>query len=335
MSNEILETVTSIIASFKNDIIKQIILEELLYLDYLERDNWAISISGNDKLRIHFGPFIIFTIEQQRIWLSLANAEYHNNINLINNIKAWTRDTDDFPKYKKYGLFSQNGYISNEISTGRNEWKIFKEIHFKFLKKICKGDYKLNSRTRENHSLELNLYLKAIISDEIPISSYVIRNDLTEEKIKNTYNQRQSEIQTPSYEKTETVSDAPARLGQQVFRKNLILKYGQSCMLCGIENTLLLKASHIKPWIESNNIERLNHSNGLLLCASHDALFDSGLISFNEDGSLLISDQLSKEDRKKLDLSKNKIEFDRETKDYIKWHRDNIFRKTQLKLELT
>ena len=49
----------------------------------------------------------------------------------------------------------------------------------------------------------------------------------------------------------------------------------------------MLRASHIKPWRVSSNAERLDRFNGLLLTANIDILFDRGLISFNDDGTLL------------------------------------------------
>lgn len=294
-------------------------------MDKLNQDIWAISIKGKNKFRIHFGPFIIFAIEPQKIWLSLDNNEYYNNISLINSTNVWSIDADDYPQYKQYGLLSQNGYISNKISKEKNEWEILKKFHFTFLEKISKKNFQIDIRTKKNHSFELNLYLKVLLSDEIPMPSYLEQNDLIEVNIGYVYDKKKSDIKRVSYEKTETLSFATVRLGQQIFRKNLLSIYN-SCILCGIKNTLLLKASHIKPWSKSSNIEKLDPSNGLLLCANHDALFDSGLISFNDNGYLLISRHISNDDRQKINLIEDKFRFDIETKSYIKWHRDNIFK---------
>jgi putative restriction endonuclease len=48
-------------------------------------------------------------------------------------------------------------------------------------------------------------------------------------------------------------------------------------------------ASQIKPWTCSDNRERLDGQNGLLLTSHVDHLFDKGLTSFAVDGLLLIS----------------------------------------------
>ncbi|KXO83805.1 HNH endonuclease [Stutzerimonas stutzeri] len=83
-----------------------------------------------------------------------------------------------------------------------------------------------------------------------------------------------------------------ARVGQGEFRTNLIKRWNGRCALTGLENPDLLVASHIVPWRLSNNDERLDTDNGLLLATHIDRLFDRGLISFCEQGTLLISDQL-------------------------------------------
>ena len=55
----------------------------------------------------------------------------------------------------------------------------------------------------------------------------------------------------------------------------------------------MLVASHIKGWADSTDSEKLDENNGLLLCAHHDALFDKHLISFDDDGNVVVSTQLS------------------------------------------
>ncbi|WP_423738856.1 HNH endonuclease [Clostridium cochlearium] len=39
-----------------------------------------------------------------------------------------------------------------------------------------------------------------------------------------------------------------------------------------------LIASYIKPWSISNDNEKLNDNNGILLCSNNDILFDKGYI---------------------------------------------------------
>lgn len=80
---------------------------------------------------------------------------------------------------------------------------------------------------------------------------------------------------------------------QQIFRNNLIAKYGKKCALCSKDLDEVLLASHIKPAAESNVVEKADYENGFLLCALHDKLFDKYLISFDANtGKILISDEL-------------------------------------------
>lgn len=66
--------------------------------------------------------------------------------------------------------------------------------------------------------------------------------------------------------------------------------------MCKVENQALLTASHIKPWAVSSADEKLDAENGFLFCPNHDALFDGGFISFDDDGKIMISSRLSQVD---------------------------------------
>jgi predicted restriction endonuclease len=63
----------------------------------------------------------------------------------------------------------------------------------------------------------------------------------------------------------------------------------RSCRITGVTNPIHLRASHCKPWRDSNNDERLNGENGLLLTPTMDHLFDRGFISFEDSGVLIVS----------------------------------------------
>lgn len=115
------------------------------------------------------------------------------------------------------------------------------------------------------------------------------------------------------------------RVNQSVYR-NKILALHKKCCLCGISDERLLIASHLKPWVESDENEKLDKHNGLLLCPNHDKLVDRGFISFADDGSILVSSALSDNDKKLLNIAENiKIKVTDENAKYIKYHRENIF----------
>ena len=114
-----------------------------------------------------------------------------------------------------------------------------------------------------------------------------------------------------------------ARVGQGMFRKELIEVWG-GCAVTGCAVLKLLRASHMKPWRDSNNIDRLNKFNGLLLTANLDQAFDQGLISFSSTGHILIKHHHFNDD----DLSALNIRHDMkllhlcdEHKPYLAEHR--------------
>ncbi len=115
------------------------------------------------------------------------------------------------------------------------------------------------------------------------------------------------------------------RVNQDIFREMLLKKFGKCC-LCGVSHDTLLVASHIKPWSVSENNEKLDINNGLLLCPNHDKLFDKGYISFDNDGKILISGELKQNDRLFMNVSPDmQVNLNAENKRYMIYHRENIF----------
>lgn len=98
---------------------------------------------------------------------------------------------------------------------------------------------------------------------------------------------------------TERDAIAKSRIGQGRFREELERMWG-GCAVTGCTLLVALRASHIKPWRASDNRERLDPHNGLLLVANLDALFDAGVISFDDAGSMLIDPEVEESDRELL-----------------------------------
>ncbi|MBB4097486.1 HNH endonuclease [Sphingomonas kyeonggiensis] len=89
-----------------------------------------------------------------------------------------------------------------------------------------------------------------------------------------------------------------ARLGQGGFRAAVAARWDERCAVSRCTQSAVLRASHIKAWSDSDDAERLDPANGLFLTADLDALFDRGLISFDDAGAMIVSGQLSKQDRR-------------------------------------
>lgn len=84
-----------------------------------------------------------------------------------------------------------------------------------------------------------------------------------------------------------------ARRGHGLFRQR-VLAIEPYCRLTGVSDSRFLRASHIKPWVQSTNQECLDGNNGLMLSPHVDHLFDQGYISFEQSGRVLIQDGIAK-----------------------------------------
>lgn len=126
------------------------------------------------------------------------------------------------------------------------------------------------------------------------------------------------------------------RIGQYFFRMSVLVAYGNSCCVTGLNNKELLVASHIKPWSVSNEqTERTNPSNGLCLNALHDKAFDRGLITISKDYKIINSSKIKDAvmDEKTHEwfgyYNNRKIVLPDKYlpgKDFIEYHNDVIFK---------
>jgi len=121
-----------------------------------------------------------------------------------------------------------------------------------------------------------------------------------------------------------------ARIGHGKYKTDLLRKWDNACAVTGCKTKDVLIASHAKPWVKCKTAhERISSDNGLLLTANLDALFDKGLITFDENGKIKISKKVTKKDRELLGLSvemKLRKKLNNEQKKYLKYHRDNVWR---------
>lgn len=109
-------------------------------------------------------------------------------------------------------------------------------------------------------------------------------------------------------------------VSQSIFRSILLKTYNSRCAFCGFSHEEALEASHIIPYCDSSDSQKIDPRNGLLLCSIHHKLFDYGLISINQDYtiSILENQNIDKEieynrimttelDGKKIYLPKDKM----------------------------
>lgn len=152
-----------------------------------------------------------------------------------------------------------------------------------------------NARVNQGYLFRMTDEAGAFLSDLIEKKEHVEIEDQIERN-----------FQESNVDVTTVESIVNSRKGQGRFREGLKSFWGGCCSLTACDLTELLIASHIKPWKYSNNNERLDTNNGLLLSPTYDKLFDKGYISFYDDGSLIISPLISDLHIKQLGIDINK-----------------------------
>lgn len=148
---------------------------------------------------------------------------------------------------------------------------------------------------------------------------------------KNDSSENLEEIKTIISSTTETETQKSqvikSRVGQGLFRSRVSL-VERKCRVTGIDDPRFLIASHIKPWAASNNIERLDRYNGLLLAPHIDHLFDSGFITFDSNGNLIRSNELPNNIEQQMlsHYTPSPKELTNQQEGYMKYHRQNVFK---------
>ncbi|WP_222938795.1 HNH endonuclease [Pseudomonas veronii] len=147
-----------------------------------------------------------------------------------------------------------------------------------------------------------------------------IEADIAENKIQNA-------VDIPETEKEQLIR---SRRGQGIFRQRALAIESQ-CRLTGVSDRSFLIASHIKPWKDCANDERLDGNNGLMLAPHIDKLFDLGWISFSDNGDLLTAPGSEKVmDAWSVKPNKNVGKFHPEQCRYLDHHRSMVFKGSRL-----
>lgn len=137
-----------------------------------------------------------------------------------------------------------------------------------------------------------------------------------------------NDIITAEEKITEKEAKIKIRIGQQNFKNDLINKYNGKCIITNLSLRPALIASHIKPWAVSTPSERVDVNNGLLLSATYDKLFDSGLITFKANGEIIVSNIIDDKNLELLNIKRGdkfNLKLEGKMGEYLKYHNDVIF----------
>ena len=139
-------------------------------------------------------------------------------------------------------------------------------------------------------------------------------------------NDFQDSIEIPTI--TERKGLVTSRVGQDKYRDSILKRWNNECAVLKINLPQILIASHIKPWKDSNNLERKDVANGILLSPTLDAFFDRHLISFDNSGKILLSRKIDEKTYSKVGINKSlclKQVFD-DMKIYLEHHRERFYK---------
>ena len=114
-----------------------------------------------------------------------------------------------------------------------------------------------------------------------------------------SYLQTESIVQEPArlYDylkpsETERSGLVNSRVGQGAYRKSILHRWEYKCAVSNFSDIRILIASHIVPWKDATDEQRLDVGNGILLSPTYDALFDRHLITFTQSGKICLSDSI-------------------------------------------
>lgn len=234
-----------------------------------------------------------------------SEPEFFKFLTEVENITKNTRT--NYISWLRF--LSQYYLIDDKIS----EFTISKIIEMEIIAKNERSFY-TKEKDISNFKSALNKYLKYI---KVDFSTKIYVE--IEDKVSEIKNDKEIPI-------TEKQNLTLSRIGQGKFRNELII-YWSGCSISKLDKINLLVASHIKPWRESNNFERLDVFNGLLLLPNYDKLFDKGYINFDDKGKIRISKYLNDNDLKILNVNPEikLINIENKHKEYLEYHNENCF----------
>lgn len=208
-----------------------------------------------------------------------------------------------------------------------------KNDSFDFIKqflipKLTYWNFKINSF--QNNTLEVTWKITYSKLDKISKDSQLRKRYKMTEKF--LIGELLSKVSDFTENDIETIKEAivKIRIGQSGFR-NKLLKTQKKCLFTDVNKKELLLAGHVKPWSESTNLEQIDVNNGILLTPTFDKLFDKFLISFDENGSVMYSTNITEEVWEslfpKFQEIKDKhirVNIDNHNKKYFDFHRNKF-----------
>lgn len=308
--------------------------------------------TGNGEAKLYVGNFSYDISTFFNTFIGEHNAFFLRSdfLNFLYNLKKEFKQ----PSSIYYGKKSENGVrvTKNITSTLPVKWdslynqvKLYPEkLDFNFFRSdvspprvYINSSSKYYKKLREigipNISYISILKLKCAKDNNIyyyfkPIVSY--SNEVVKEQPLTLIEKQEIEkIESSNKPDNKKIQLTKARVGQGKYREKL-LEDMPYCPFTKINDERLLIASHIKPWAVSSDNEKIDPNNGFSFSPTYDALFDKGLITFENNGRLVVSEFLTPMNQKRLGIYTgmntdiNRF-INEERENYLSYHRINVY----------
>jgi putative restriction endonuclease len=261
------------------------------------------------------------------IVFSYAGAE-------IRAVGVVTAEHQEQPKPEEFGLTGGNWSVNGWLVPV--EWVVLDmpispKLHLAAIAPLLPSN---NSPLQSNGNGNQSCYLASVSVDlgELVLDLACQANPVSIDRLQELEDRSLEDTQQIAIDLDQSISPTEreqltrARVGQGLFRQRVKL-LEKRCRLTGITDTRFLIASHIKPWRNGDNGERLDGHNGLLLAPHVDKLFDRGWISFEDNGDVLI-EQSARVVISSWGLSDvtNAGTFTKEQQVFLRFHRARVFK---------
>lgn len=176
---------------------------------------------------------------------------------------------------------------------------------------VFDSDYFMGFDEEQHERIAIRFFMKEVgVEISIPKKPILqLKDSLSIEKLIPTVTERQGLV--------------TSRVGQGAYRKSIIYRWNSECPITKFNDTQILIASHIVPWKNSTDVERLDVDNGILLSPVYDALFDRHIITFENNGQIILSSKIQTKAFEKIGVSgKERINnFSSDNFQYLERHR--------------
>ncbi|MEZ9354274.1 HNH endonuclease [Vibrio splendidus] len=126
---------------------------------------------------------------------------------------------------------------------------------------------------------------------------------------------------------TTRTATTQVRVGQDYFKLEVSKACKGQCVVTRVKDQVpsILIGSHIIPWAECSEFQKLDGNNGLLLAPHIDKLFDKHLITFDENGKIRVANRLQEGVLQAWGIDKNEqYLLSDEQQEYLAFHREKL-----------